>query len=142
MASILSRPQCVKSTKLVDLHPYLFIPSKILLNNSLNSEDALWHHKIWSTNWQQAITRTNYAKLIVNWTFGNKLNSEFDLKIFYQEISFENAGLKMSFSFRPQCVNSLSPKQNGHHFADNAFKCIFLNENFSISTNISLKCVP
>ena len=29
-------------------------------------------------------------------------------------------------------VNTLTPKQNGHHFLDDIFKCIFLNENVSI----------
>ena len=28
-----------------------------------------------------------------------------------------------------QPVNTLRPSQNGHHFSDNNFKCIFLNEN-------------
>ena len=33
------------------------------------------------------------------------------------------------------------PGQNGHHFADNKFKCIFVNENFCISIEISLNFV-
>ena len=36
----------------------------------------------------------------------------------------------------------LRPKQNGRHFADDVFKCIFLNENAWISLKISLKIVP
>ena len=39
-------------------------------------------------------------------------------------------------------VNTLRPRQNCRHFADDIFKCIFLNENVWISFNISLKCVP
>ena len=27
------------------------------------------------------------------------------------------------------CFNTLRPRQNGHHFPDDSFKCIFLNEN-------------
>ena len=38
--------------------------------------------------------------------------------------------------------NTLRPTQNGWHLADDIFKCIFLNENTSISINISLKFVP
>ena len=38
--------------------------------------------------------------------------------------------------------NSLRLRQNGCHFADNIFKCIFLNETVWISINISLKFVP
>ena len=39
-------------------------------------------------------------------------------------------------------INSSSPGQNGRHFADDLFKCIFLNEKFCISIRISLKIVP
>ena len=41
----------------------------------------------------------------------------------------------------PGKFNTLRPIQNGQHFADDIFKRIFLNENTSISTNISLKFV-
>ena len=43
---------------------------------------------------------------------------------------------------RPQCVNTLRPRQNGRHFADDTFKCTFLNENVWIPIKISLKIVP
>ena len=39
-------------------------------------------------------------------------------------------------------VNTLWPRQNGSHFTDDIFKCIFLNENGWISNKISLKFVP
>ena len=39
-------------------------------------------------------------------------------------------------------INTLRPRQNGCHFADHIFKCIFLNENIWISLTISLKFVP
>ena len=39
-------------------------------------------------------------------------------------------------------VNTLRPRQNGRHFADDNFKHIFLNENVRISSKISLKFVP
>ena len=39
-------------------------------------------------------------------------------------------------------INTLRPRQNGRHFADDIFKCIFLNENVWISIGISLKFVP
>ena len=37
--------------------------------------------------------------------------------------------------------NTLRPRQNGCHFADDIFKCIFLNEDVWILTRISLKFV-
>ena len=39
-------------------------------------------------------------------------------------------------------LNTLKPRQNGRHFADAIFKCIFLNENVWTSLKISLKFVP
>ena len=38
--------------------------------------------------------------------------------------------------------NQSAPGQNGRHFADGIFTCIFLNKNIWISIKISLKCVP
>ena len=37
---------------------------------------------------------------------------------------------------------TLRPRQNGCHFADNIFKCAFLNENIWISINISQNFAP
>ena len=39
-------------------------------------------------------------------------------------------------------VNTLRTRQNGRHFADNIFRCIFFNENVWILLKISLKFVP
>ena len=39
-------------------------------------------------------------------------------------------------------INTLRPRQNGRHLADDTFKRIFLNENIGISITISLKFVP
>ena len=38
--------------------------------------------------------------------------------------------------------NTLRQRQNGHHFADDTFICIFVNENVRISIKIPLKFVP
>ena len=37
--------------------------------------------------------------------------------------------------------NTLRPRQNGYHFPENIFKCIFLNENVWISLKVLLKYV-
>ena len=39
-------------------------------------------------------------------------------------------------------LNSLRPRQNGRHFADDTFNRIFVNENVRISNKFSLKFVP
>ena len=44
--------------------------------------------------------------------------------------------------FRESRINTLRPRQNGRHFPDDIFKCIFVNENVWISLKISLKFVP
>ena len=38
--------------------------------------------------------------------------------------------------------NTLRPRQNGHHFADDIFKCLFFHENVWISIKISMQFVP
>ena len=39
-------------------------------------------------------------------------------------------------------LNTLRPRQNGRHFADDIFKCISLNENICNSLNVLLNLVP
>ena len=39
-------------------------------------------------------------------------------------------------------INTLRPRQNGHHFPENIFNCLFLEENVWILIKISLKFVP
>ena len=38
-------------------------------------------------------------------------------------------------------VNTLRPRQNGRRFADDMFECVFMNEKFCISIQISLNFV-
>ena len=40
------------------------------------------------------------------------------------------------------CIKTLRSRQNGRHFVDDIFKCIFLNENVWITIKISLKFIP
>ena len=39
-------------------------------------------------------------------------------------------------------ICQMRQRQNGRHFTDDTFKCIFLNENVRISIKISLEAVP
>ena len=39
-------------------------------------------------------------------------------------------------------LNTLRPRQNGRHFPDNSFQCIFLNENIWTLIKIWLKFIP
>ena len=49
---------------------------------------------------------------------------------------------RFCWSLLPGTLNTLRPRQSGRYFADDIFKCIFLNENARISLKISLKFVP
>ena len=68
------------------------------------------------------------------------------------EIRFSHNHLRITFltqcmitggsCYWANTVNTLRPRQNGRHFPDDIFKCIFLNENVWISIKISLKVAP
>ena len=40
-----------------------------------------------------------------------------------------------------QSIKHISPWKNGRHFADDIFRCIFVNEKFCVSIKISVKFV-
>ena len=44
--------------------------------------------------------------------------------------------------FSAQCINTLRPRQDVRHFADDICKCIFLDENVWIPIKISLTFMP
>ena len=47
-----------------------------------------------------------------------------------------------NWEVRVGVVNTLRPRRNRCHFADDIFKCIFMNENVLILIKISLKFTP
>ena len=49
---------------------------------------------------------------------------------------------RQCFVSLPEPINTLRPRQNGRHFADDTLKHIFVNENARLSIKISLKFVP
>ena len=54
---------------------------------------------------------------------------------------FENIFKSIATTPRCQWVNTLRPGQHGRHFAEDIFKCIFLNEKVWISIKISFHFV-
>ena len=89
---------------------------------------------------RQAIIWNN-AGILLNWTLGtnfSELLSEIDtfLCVWIMRKCFENVVWKMAAILsRPQCVNTLRPRQNGRHFPDDISEWIFWNENVWISIN-------
>ena len=64
---------------------------------------------------------------------------------FYHGNSYSQGNFFESVTIFPRRefpINTLRPRQNGRHFPDDIFRCIFFNENVSISIMISLKFVP
>ena len=107
----------------------------------------LVHH--WFRLWLVAyLTASHYLTQCwnsVNWTLGKWLQWNFNWNsyIFIEENALENVVCKMAaILFQLQCVNTLRPRRNRCHFADDIFKCIFLNENVLNSIRISLKFIP
>ena len=59
------------------------------------------------------------------------------MKVYVENLAI-GSNPRMSYQFM---TNSLRPRPNRRHFADDIFKCIFLNENVWIPIKISLKFV-
>ena len=97
--------------------------------------------------------RTNYRVFFV---CGDTNQQKYNRTVFlYWCTAFNNMAHNEEVSFHSCCSpwylvvyscklysNSLRPRQNGRHFADDICKCIFLNENVWIPIKISLKFVP
>ena len=49
---------------------------------------------------------------------------------------------KLPEAAMPNILLTCRGRENGPHFPDDIFKCIFLNENISVAITISLKSVP
>ena len=63
--------------------------------------------------------------------------------LFHQHFFSLNSNSMINYSAITQFQMIISrPRQTGRHFADDIFKCIFLNENVWIPIKISLKFVP
>ena len=76
------------------------------------------------------------------WHQGNRLSighlgQEAIMKV--KRLSWRSRGYHESYCI---LLNTLRPRQNGHHFADDTFKRIFVNANVRILIEISLKFVP
>ena len=120
--------------------------------NSLRPSDAYmrqWnnHHwfRWWLVAWSAPSHYLNQCWIVVNWTLKNifQWKSNQNTTIFIEENARQNVVCEMaSILSRPQCVNIFWLWQIGHHYADDIFKCIFLNENVWIARKKSLNIFP
>ena len=158
MAAILSRPQCVnslwpelKATAEEILKMFILDMSWIVTELRLQptgsyfTEDVIiffvrkfinlfWYKYHWNFILRVQLTSCHHC---FKWWLGTKQAPSHYLSPGWPssmiQICITSWGLKW--------VNTLRLRQNGHHFPDDIFKCIFLNENVWISIKISLKCV-
>ena len=106
-------------------HPRFRYDDKRITNVSFRSpqlEPVIWTHTTLDIAKKMVIERTNY--------------------ILHSRHHIPNKHLLDPLDLSPYVLNTLRPRQNGRRFADDTFKCIFLNENVRISIEISLKFVP
>ena len=87
--------------------------------------DELWYFLLLA--WITYLTNSQVADWYLNRSLQKKLG-------FYQ--------IEEEFRLHFADINTLRPRQNGRHFADDIFKCILLNENVWIPNKISMKFVP
>ena len=59
----------------------------------------------------------------------------------YQRVGNSTHITLLSTTLTVAPVNILRPRQNGHRFSDDIFKCIFASEHYCILIKISLKCL-
>ena len=78
------------------------------------------------------------ADIHMTYTVGSRTSNPITIQTWLL-LCLQRPGLYMP-SFGP--FNTLRPRQNCHHFADDIFKWIFVNENVCILLKISLKFVP
>ena len=93
---------------------------------------------------QQAIAWTNVYQVLPHIFCHLTRMSEalFDwLESMKIDVALMDGIIRYWFLHRSVGFNTLRPRQNGRHFADNILKCIFVNENVWISLKISLKFV-
>ena len=135
-------------------HPLNFIsgfvrltPSGLVVNWCWSS-DVIWCHTFLSTfvevmawyhhNLNQCLLIN--SEVLWHSPQGNSIKNSQDIN--HSDISHNHTFEYTATSSRDQWVKSSPPGQNGHHFADDIFRCIFVNVKFWVLITISLKFVP
>ena len=149
--------------------PMLSWLEQIRWNHGISNHNLIWYWLSWRNTLRLSLeTQICVKENLVNIGSVNSVGNTPLVKpvLIHSNLSIGNTGNKIKWHFdknknkKPpqfsskkilfwhQCVkshqyvNTLRPRQNGRHFADDTFKPIFLNENFRISIKISLKFVP
>ena len=112
-----------------------------LLGQSRPTWQTFWSVSVQTIAWylfnRHSITRTNVELLSIG-TYGTLLHFVYicDVKLgFYTQFLLLQQNIETDLIY---FCNTLRPRQNGRHFPDHIFKCIFLNENVSVAIKIIL----
>ena len=129
------------SSPLANSYPRAFKEKDITFNNV---EQYMYYHKALTAGDDIAATRMPGIKHV---TEQRRLNKSVNTVPQWAGLQREKmkTGNRLKFGQNEVLaglLNSLRPRQNGRHFADDISKCIFLNENVWIPIKISLKFVP
>ena len=117
----------VLSTPRVFIWPTLFLNLRIMIHI-----EALRPWSVYTGNSQSWETTCLYWNLPESWNWDRKPDCK--QRVFIIPTPVKNKYDLIFYTMRP--------RQNGRHFPNDTFKCIFLNENSLISIKISLKFVP
>ena len=91
----------------------------------------LCHITWFSSNYKTPGHQYPQCWLHINWTG----------PVSYKDTFMHYVYSKQHWQIKLHYENTLRPRQDGRHFTDNIFKCIFLNENMLTLLKISLKLV-
>ena len=124
-------------------------PRWTYVRRSSVTPDLITHRKSWMRQWiVQELASTGQANvnMHVHETQAKSLRNKSedttsnDSNPTWTRTEFETD--PRMFDTDRSVINSLRPRRNRRHFADDIFKCIFLNENEWMSLRISLKFLP
>ena len=102
-------------------------------------------NQTWNWHWLTNRTTCMSSKTHTDKPDWSELRGSLQLLVFWKwdmMAAVSHANTSQDNVHRENIVDTLKPRQNGHHFADDSFNWIFFNENALISIKIPLKCFP
>ena len=122
----------------LSLFSYIFSRNELACHHTINYKplsrypiDAWWHMYV----------SNNSVYKLVN-MLGRMITASTIVILFTNWWRISAASMLSNALLRLLVSNALGPGQNGLHFPDEIFKCIFVNENIWILIKVSLNFVP
>ena len=145
MLAILFWPHCVK----VITHKRDYMPCHhgqamgcLLWGFSIKLTMLLWQHIAFISENSGCKDALCFCRLWIIPSRGHPYLVPMAIHVQNMVVYIQTPWLCLNKSNLSNTINSSPPGQDGHHFADNIFRCNFMNEKFCILFKISLKFVP